>query len=365
VINRDYLSNGVKQSMLKNLFQEKKSEIVLSGVSRFMRQDAQVLMVYRFAQELYGIRERSMQELVYKDNMLLPVNRFVFFSRGLSHEYHEILKNDSLSPEQMGLEIIHQTLKQSFLKIDEILSKNEQWSSVGELRSCLKKMVSKDDAIFFIGREQKQSAEKYEVFSRISIFISITEDFLLTNAGGLIENIKALVTMFNKNIPEIQFKFLITNDLWKKNQELFGGLKGVTLELDVESSDIRTFLCHNVNANLFYSYIDAMQVKGIPRESGEIYSFDEERVISDADMITFMELILGIRKDIRTYSASVSDYIYNFLEDNSQICYDRLLDCLKYSVQDELKSIVDQADDRLISFCNLERNLNRLIANEI
>jgi hypothetical protein len=108
-----------------------------------------------------------------------------------------------------------------------------------------------------------------------------------------------------------------------------------------------------------------MQVKGIPRESGEIYSFDEERVISDADMITFMELILGIRKDIRTYSASVSDYIYNFLEDNSQICYDRLLDCLKYSVQDELKSIVDQADDRLISFCNLERNLNRLIANEI
>ena len=70
-----------------------------------------------------------------------------------------------------------------------------------------------------------------------------------------------------------------------------------------------------------------------------------------------IDILLGIRKSGITYSQSVIDYLYQFMQEHTQYEYDRLLRCLKRAAEKELAQSDAHDSDRLISFHRIEQEL--------
>ena len=78
------------------------------------------------------------------------------------------------------------------------------------------------------------------------------------------------------------------------------------------------------------------------------------------EVIETLGLVLGVRKEVKEYSASMLDYLYQFLSARPELLYTQILDCLKRAAKRELEESDDMYTDRLIGFANLQRELEKL-----
>lgn len=86
------------------------------------------------------------------------------------------------------------------------------------------------------------------------------------------------------------------------------------------------------------------------------YWEDETKSLSQIEKAA-IDILLGIRKSGITYSQSVIDYLYQFMQEHTQYEYDRLLQCLKRAAEKELAQSDAHDSDRLISFHRIEQEL--------
>ena len=78
------------------------------------------------------------------------------------------------------------------------------------------------------------------------------------------------------------------------------------------------------------------------------------------DFEEIIDVILGIREDVKMYSRSVVRYLYQFLQKHKEVKYSDLLEVLKRAAERELNDPDEQYLDRLISFSKLKQELERL-----
>lgn len=181
---------------------------------------------------------------------------------------------------------------------------------------------------------------------------------LESNAVQVIENIKGLISFFNKEVNEIQFGFTIKEEVWRQYQELFTSLKGNMLELRIEREDIQQFILLNTNINMFMPYINQIRMQRKMDLSEQILRIDNV-ALDSYEQREILGIILGIRKDVGMYSKSVVEYLYEFLQDNPQFKYSDLLGCLQRAAKNELEDPDEAYQDRLISFSKIQHELQR------
>lgn len=68
--------------------------------------------------------------------------------------------------------------------------------------------------------------------------INIKEEMLQENAEQVMENIRGLISFFNKDREEIQFNFIVHEQVWEKYSEFFSIFKGNMIETNVTVRDI-------------------------------------------------------------------------------------------------------------------------------
>lgn len=95
-----------------------------------------------------------------------------------------------------------------------------------------------------------------------------------------------------------------------------------------------------------------------PIESGQDYAIED--FFEEMDDEENIDIILGIRKDVKMYSQSVVEYLHEFLRKHKTIKYADLLDMLKQAAEKELEDPDEQFQDRLISFSKLQQELDRV-----
>ena len=78
------------------------------------------------------------------------------------------------------------------------------------------------------------------------------------------------------------------------------------------------------------------------------------------DFEEIIDVILGIREDVKMYSRSVVRYLYQFLQKHKEVKYSDLLEVLKRAAERELNDPDEQYPDPLISFSKLKQELERL-----
>ena len=78
------------------------------------------------------------------------------------------------------------------------------------------------------------------------------------------------------------------------------------------------------------------------------------------DFEEIIDVILGIREDVKMYSRSVVRYLYQFLQKHKEVKYSDLLEVLKRAAERELNDPDEQYPDRLISFSKLKQELESL-----
>ena len=359
-INRQYLAGDQKYSMLRQLSFDDKKLITLSGVERFLRLDMQTLLIYRFDEELYGMKNKVEQGHILVGDLFLPLTTYIFYNPKGGERYKDILTNTELSPERQGLELIRAAVGTCSEEEMPKFGRENKWNSIEELQDVLKVIIPKDEIVVLRDTAESSLVEEAEVYSRIKVVINLTEDFLTRDFARIRESVLGLIAAY-KNIEFIEFKFVMKFDLWRRYQEDFVGLKATTIELNVLPEDIQFLVYRNVNSDLFAAYLKMMRINDGSREMRRRYRYISGRAISNVQLLEVMELLIGIRKDVKTYSSSVCDYVYSFLNSNKQICYNRLVDAIQLAVQMELEG-EDQtgADDRLISFENLKYALESL-----
>ena len=93
-------------------------------------------------------------------------------------------------------------------------------------------------------------------------------------------------------------------------------------------------------------------------ESGQDYAIED--FFEEMDEEENIDIILGIRKDVKMYSQSVVEYLHEFLRKHKTIKYTDLLDMLKQAAEKELEDPDEQFQDHLISFSKLQQELDRV-----
>ena len=78
------------------------------------------------------------------------------------------------------------------------------------------------------------------------------------------------------------------------------------------------------------------------------------------DFEEIIDVILGIREDVKMYSRSVVRYLYQFLQKHKEVKYSDLLEVLKRAAERALNDPDELYPDRLISFSKLKQELERL-----
>ena len=188
------------------------------------------------------------------------------------------------------------------------------------------------------------------------LIIDITSSMLENNEEQVIENIKGLISFFNKEVNEIQFGFTIQEKVWQQYQELFASLKGNMLELRIEKEDIQQFIMMNTNLKIFMPHISQIRMQRQMNLNEQTIRIDDV-VLDSYEQREILDIILGIRKDVAMYSKSVVEYLYEFLQNNPQLKYSDLLGCLQRAAEKELENPDDAYQDRLISFSKLQCEL--------
>ena len=191
--------------------------------------------------------------------------------------------------------------------------------------------------------------------------INIKEEMLQENAEQVMENIRGLISFFNKDREEIQFNFIVHEQVWEKYSEFFSIFKGNMIETNVTVRDIKNFIIENIDEKEFLPFmhnINALHQVTESRSEDNMEDLWDDMENDDFEEI--IDVILGIREDVKMYSRSVVRYLYQFLQKHKEVKYSDLLEVLKRAAERELNDPDEQYPDRLISFSKLKQELERL-----
>ena len=191
--------------------------------------------------------------------------------------------------------------------------------------------------------------------------INIKEEMLQENAEQVMENIRGLISFFNKDREEIQFNFIVHEQVWEKYSEFFSIFKGNMIETNVTVRDIKNFIIENIDEKEFLPFMQNINALHQVTESrSEDNMEDLWDDMENDDFEEIIDVILGIREDVKMYSRSVVRYLYQFLQKHKEVKYSDLLEVLKRATERELTDPDEQYPDRLISFSKLKQELERL-----
>ena len=191
--------------------------------------------------------------------------------------------------------------------------------------------------------------------------INIKEEMLQENAEQVMENIRGLISFFNKDREEIQFNFIVHEQVWEKYSEFFSIFKGNMIETNVTVRDIKNFIIENIDEKEFLPFMQNINTLHQVTESrSEDNMEDLWDDMENDDFEEIIDVILGIREDVKMYSRSVVRYLYQFLQKHKEVKYSDLLEVLKRAAERELNDPDEQYPDRLISFSKLKQELERL-----
>ena len=264
----------------------------------------------------------------------------------------------------------------------ENLNKKAKWrngdqpeiTTVSQLLDMLTHKVNNSSVLFFskkgepVSRAEKDKQE-YETTDEIRLMINIKEEMLQENAEQVMENIRGLISFFNKDREEIQFNFIVHEQVWEKYSEFFSIFKGNMIETNVTVRDIKNFIIENIDEKEFLPFMQNIKfidriVEECGKEKHEYEHVDTPEDLWDDmendDFEEIIDVILGIREDVKMYSRSVVRYLYQFLQKHKEVKYSDLLEVLKRAAERELNDPDEQYPDRLISFSKLKQELERL-----
>lgn len=191
--------------------------------------------------------------------------------------------------------------------------------------------------------------------------INIKEEMLQEIAEQVMENIRGLISFFNKDREEIQFNFIVHEQVWEKYSEFFSIFKGNMIETNVTVRDIKNFIIENIDEKEFLPFMQNINALHQVTESrSEDNMEDLWDDMENDDFEEIIDVILGIREDVKMYSRSVVRYLYQFLQKHKEVKYSDLLEVLKRAAERELNDPDEQYPDRLISFSKLKQELERL-----
>lgn len=191
--------------------------------------------------------------------------------------------------------------------------------------------------------------------------INIKEEMLQENAEQVMENIRGLISFFNKDREEIQFNFIVHEQVWEKYSEFFSIFKGNMIETNVTVRDIKNFIIENIDEKEFLPFMQNINALHQVTESrSEDNMEDLWDDMENDDFEEIIDVILGIREDVKMYSRSAVRYLYQFLQKHKEVKYSDLLEVLKRAAERELNDPDEQYPDRLISFSKLKQELERL-----
>ena len=192
--------------------------------------------------------------------------------------------------------------------------------------------------------------------------INIKEEMLQENAEQVMENIRGLISFFNKDREEIQFNFIVHEQVWEKYSEFFSIFKGNMIETNVTVRDIKNFIIENIDEKEFLPFMQNINALHQVTESrSEDNMEDLWDDMENDDFEEIIDVILGIREDVKMYSRSVVRYLYQFLQKHKEVKYSDLLEVLKRAAERELNDPDEQYPDRLISFSKLKQELALVI----
>ena len=190
--------------------------------------------------------------------------------------------------------------------------------------------------------------------------INIKEEMLQENAEQVMENIRGLISFFNKDREEIQFNFIVHEQVWEKYSEFFSIFKGNMIETNVTVRDIKNFIIENIDEKEFLPFMQNINALHQVTESRSEDNMEDLWDDMENDDFEIIDVILGIREDVKMYSRSVVRYLYQFLQKHKEVKYSDLLEVLKRAAERELNDPDEQYPDRLISFSKLKQELERL-----
>lgn len=352
--NKMYLDNVDRKKFLRRVFKPEHTMVEMTDVLRFFQQEQLILLVYRFEEELYGVMNRIDNQYEIKGNILLPFKQYILYDTNNSGQMKKILEQSDLSTEERGIQLIKEAISGS--SIEEKIDMNKL-HTIEDVLFFLKEMVLGHD---IIDTESQYSQERYEVTSRMIVCININSNFQEMDLSVLVERIRDLVVLFNRNTEKIQFKFVIERNVWEKALEIFNILKGSTQEVDILEEDIQRLIWSNINQELLQMYLTANPDKRRNIRTHGFIMDDKNRLIFNTEVVRIIELIVGIRKYTTIYSSSVAEYITSFFKENRNLKLGHLLDAFDKAIKWELAEVESQSSDRLISFENLNKALNTI-----
>ncbi len=344
--NMEFLSGGRKEELLKTLFKEEKNFVKLLSIRRFLEVRGATVLKYHFAEELYGLNESLNQAYSMKEYYVFPTNVYTYFNKELTEFYKMRFSCKVDNYIKLGMQLISENIIHSNLPFDkDKIPSNDMMPA--EFLKCLECEISADN-IYVLGDAEKE--DRIIAQDSIRVIVELTEEILRDNPEIVLENMKGLITAFNREIPEIQFKFIIKNEVLDKYLEWFGSLKGNIAEVRVMQVDIERFILNNINESafeLFQKVLAGYQEHDIYEANGMVSPSERE----------ILQLVLGIRKQVKKHSSSIVEYLMEWLKKYPEQRYDIILDCLKKAARYELEHMDKKGNDRLISFRNLEREL--------
>ena len=360
--NKDFLANGKKRQLLKNLFLPEKKLTTLVDVARFNHQRSSAILKYNYSEELYGLKNEKQSTLIKINQIWAIVPAFTFVETENETCYENLLIEKWDDIKQFGLQLLTTVIANSDTEEKDIFP--TEANDVNEILSCLKRKLSSEDIILFGDADIQKDFTNYDAVSDLRIILSISERILAKNAVQVIENIRNLITAFNLELKKIQFKFLINAAAWERHQELLSILKGFVREINVMEDDIRKFFMQNFNLHELTSYRDYVKNLQHPSAEPEIMFDFNDISIPESAMNEIIGLVLGLRQNVRVYSPSVIAYLYHTLQVNPGLKYDSLLDILKKTAEKELLHTDNTYSDRLLPFDKLQTELKTLSTPE-
>lgn len=347
-LNKEFLRDGVKEQLLKDIFVDDIQRMCIRSVQRFSNVRQRCVLVYDFQEELYGIGTGKEKRYAIIKNDVREIPGYSFYNKELYAFYESTLLDAQMDIVDKGLKIISETIRHSHVR--------EEFSDLSE-NTTFDELVKILDYKIFVEADNLMlnttDVESVRVNKEIKIFIDIKEGMLSSSPDIFWDNMRKMVSFFDKE--DISFKFLIHRTLWKKYQEHLAIMKGLVTETRIEEQDIKQFLYSNLNRTAINVYDKYLMEK----TSTELLTERRlEGIFLGATMDDILSIVLGVRKDIKLYSSSIITYLHDWV--NEKLCsYENILDVLKCAARDELKDSDNEYPDRLIGFSKIQEGLKR------
>lgn len=336
--NKAFLSNGIKEQVLENVFLDVMKKVPLANVQRFAETRINGVLLYQSEDEIYSIVERKNNTFTAKNDNFWIIPSYRLRNDELSMFYAELLADNEKDIVEIGIQLVVKNIINSSFK--DLLSSEIENITWEEILEGL--MFEPEQDIFGVVTKEEMKDAVY-VSKDISIFINVTEEVIGISPESVAENIRKIMNTFSKE--NIHFKFMISAELWRKHQDNFSGMRSLITEVKVEKRDIEGFLYENVNKEVKELYEDYLEIKNPIRELDDMQKKD------------LLSLVFGVRKNIKVYSGSIIDYLYEWTINNPTKKYEYLLDILKEVAKEELINPSEEYTDRLLSFDKIRTKL--------